>query len=201
MGNTASKSALLDALFSPVEQRVLTLLFGQPRRRFRSGELMDLIQAGTGGVHRILTRLADAGMLKVSWTSNHKYYQASDTSPIFAELCSIVAKTTGLVEPIQRALQPFARRVRAAFLYGAVGRKLESGGGEIDVVIISDKLDPENLTIAFAPLSKSIGRPVVPVLFSMREWETYRDRSGTEVGKIASQSRLFLVGSENDLEL
>ena len=41
MGMTPSKGrkGLADALFTPVQQRVLGLLFGQPDRRFQSAEL------------------------------------------------------------------------------------------------------------------------------------------------------------------
>jgi hypothetical protein len=46
MGNTRTAAAtpltpasLADALFTPVQQRVLGWLFGQPDRRFQSGEL------------------------------------------------------------------------------------------------------------------------------------------------------------------
>src|SRR6185436_15671954 len=54
----AHGTRLADALFSPVQQRVLALLFGNPERTFRSSELISLADSGTGAVHRQLMRLA-----------------------------------------------------------------------------------------------------------------------------------------------
>ena len=56
------RKGLADVLFTPVQQRVLGLLFGQPERRFQSGELIRLANSGTGAVHRQLARLAEAGL-------------------------------------------------------------------------------------------------------------------------------------------
>ena len=49
MGTKSGPSrGLADALFSPVQQRVLGLLYGQPQRRFQSAELIRLAGSGTG---------------------------------------------------------------------------------------------------------------------------------------------------------
>ncbi len=42
MGTTVRKPSLAGALLTPVQMRVLGLLFGQPDRRFQSGELIRL---------------------------------------------------------------------------------------------------------------------------------------------------------------
>ena len=61
-------TALADVLFTPVQQRVLGLLFGQPARRFQSAEVIRLAGSGTGAVHRLLTRLAETGLVVVEQT-------------------------------------------------------------------------------------------------------------------------------------
>lgn len=77
---------LAAALFTPVQQRVLALLFGQPERRFQSAELIRLADSGTGAVHRQLQRLAGAGLVVVTSEGNQRHYQARRDSPIFLEL-------------------------------------------------------------------------------------------------------------------
>jgi hypothetical protein len=79
-------AGLADVLFTPVQQRVLGLLFGQPHRRFQSGELIRLAAAGTGAVHRLLTRLAAVGQISVEAVGNQKFYRANSASPVFEEL-------------------------------------------------------------------------------------------------------------------
>jgi hypothetical protein len=69
MGRKAARSSLADALFTPVQQRVMGLLFGQPERRFQSAEIYPPGQGGgTGAVHRQLSRLDAAGLVSVSRT-------------------------------------------------------------------------------------------------------------------------------------
>jgi predicted transcriptional regulator len=97
---TTSGPGLADALFSPVQQKVLALLFGQPHRRFQSAELIRLAGSGTGAAHRQLSRLADVGLVTVTRIGNQKHYEANRTSPVFDELHGLVIKTVGLVEPL-----------------------------------------------------------------------------------------------------
>src|SRR5512138_532707 len=105
---------LADALFTPVQQRVLGLLFGQPDRRFQSAEIIRLAKGGTGAVHRQLSRLEGAGLLSVTRSGNQKHYQARRDSTLFLELHGLVTKTIGLVEPLRHALDPHASAIRAA---------------------------------------------------------------------------------------
>ena len=46
----ARRSGLADALFTPAQQRVLGLLFGQPDRRFQNAEIIRLAKGGVGAV-------------------------------------------------------------------------------------------------------------------------------------------------------
>jgi|TARA_R100001143_G_scaffold51176_1_gene46081 hypothetical protein len=45
---------------------------------------------------------------------NQKHYQANPESPIFAELCCIIQKTIGLVDPIRKALAASSSQIAAA---------------------------------------------------------------------------------------
>ena len=84
---------LADALFTVVQQRVLRLLYGEPDRRFQSGELIRLVASGTGAVHRVLTRLTSAGLVTAERVGNRKYYQANRACPAHHALCSLVEET------------------------------------------------------------------------------------------------------------
>jgi hypothetical protein len=129
MGTTGSTTptpltpaSLADALFTPVQQRVLGWLFGQPERRFQSGELIRLAKSGTGAVHRLLTKLAQTGLVTVAHVGNQKHYQANPASPVFAELAGLIRKSVGLAFPLQQALAPLADKISLAFVYGSVAR-------------------------------------------------------------------------------
>ncbi len=99
MMETWSKGGgLADVLFTPVQQTVLGLLFGQPQRRFQSAELIRLAGSGTRAVYRQLQRLKATRLVLVTREGNKKYYQANQSSPIYPELHGLVVKTMSVVE-------------------------------------------------------------------------------------------------------
>lgn len=200
MGTTTVPSGpLADALFSPVQQRVLGLLYGQPRRRFQSAELIRLAGSGTGAVHRFLTRLADAGLVTVARVGNQKHYRANRHSPIFTELHRLVVKTVGVVRPLQRALAPFAGRIETAFVYGSVAKGSDTAMSDIDVMLISDSVTYPDLFRALHAVERTLARSVNPNVMTVTEWKIKRSQPGSFAARVARQPRLFLIGSDDDL--
>jgi len=203
MGNidTATfSSALADALFTPVQQRVLGLLFGQPARRFQSGEIIRLAGSGTGAVHRLLTRLENVGLIMAERVGNQKYYQANAASPVFAELAGLVRKSVGLALPLQEALAPLADRIAAAFVYGSVVRGEERASSDIDLMVIAKGLDYPALYEALQGAEAQLARPVNPKLMTPAEWKRKRGQVDSFVARIAALPRLFVIGNEHDFD-
>lgn len=203
MGIKAAKPALpvptglADALFTPVQQRVLGLLFGQPERRFQSNELIRLAGSGTGAVHRLLTRLAEAGLVTVERVGNQKHYQANGAVPVFAELAGLVRKTVGLAGPLQAALAPLAGEIVAAFVYGSVARGGDHAGSDIDLMVIADTLDYPRLYAALQPAEAGLARTVSPSLMTVDEWRRKRGQADSFAARIAAQPRLVLLGADD----
>ena len=190
---------LADALFSPVQQRVLGLLFGQPARRFQSAEVIRLARGGTGAVHRVLTRLADARLVTVTRWGNQKHYQANHDSPVFHELHRLIVKTVGIVAPLRRALASKAKRIRAAFVYGSVAKRTDTAKSDIDLMIISETLTYPDVFQALQPAEQALGRPVNPNVMTGAEWRVKRERAGSFAARVAQQPRLFVIGSDDDI--
>jgi predicted nucleotidyltransferase len=190
---------LAGALFSPVQQRVLGLLFGQPSRRFQSAELIRLAQGGTGAVHRQLARLEESGWVAVTRVGNQKHYQANAECPAFAELQGLIAKTVGLVEPLRRALEPLAGEMQAAFVYGSVAKGTDKASSDIDLLVVSDQLAYPDLFTALQTAEGALGRSISPNVMSPREWRAKRREKGSFAARVAAQPRLFVIGSDDDL--
>ncbi len=205
MGTQTTKRAsdrsgnLAGALFTPVQQRVLGLLFGQPDRRFQSAELIHLADSGTGAVHRVLTRLADAGLVTATRSGNHKHYQANADSPVFAELHGLVVKTVGVVGPLQQALVPLAQDITAAFVYGSVARQTDRAASDIDLLVLSDTLGYPDLFEALQSAEVRLARPVNPNVMRRAEWHSKRAQPDSFAARIAEQPKLFVLGSDDDL--
>lgn len=192
-------SGIADVLFTPVQQRALALLFGQPDRRYQSGELIRLAGSGTGAVHRLLKRMADAGLVTVDKVGNQKYYQANAKSPVFQELAGLVRKTVGLLAPLQAALEALQGGITAAFVYGSVAKGTEGAGSDIDLMVIGDGLDYAALFAVLPGVESRLARPINPNLMSRAEWRRKRGESDSFAARIASQPKLFVIGSEDDL--
>lgn len=192
-------TSLSDVLFTPVQQRVLGLLFGQPARRFQSGEIIRLAGSGTGAVHRLLTRLAETGLVTAERVGNQKYYQANAASPVFAELAGLIRKSVGLALPLQEALAPLAEQIAAAFVYGSVARGEERAASDIDLMVIAKGLDYPALYEALQAAETQLARTINPVLMTPAEWKKKRAQADSFAARIASLPRLFLIGSEDEL--
>jgi len=202
MGTVATTSkvgGLAAALFTPVQQRVLGLLFGQPGRRFQSAELIRLAGSGTGAVHRQLQRLAATGLVFVTREGNQKYYQANPDSPVYPELHGLVVKTIGVVEPLRAALEPLASRILAAFVFGSVAKGSDHAGSDLDLLVVSDDLAYPDVYTALQHAESRLARPVNPTVLSRAEWQQKRVRSDSFAARVAVQPKLFVIGSEDDL--
>ena len=199
MGTAVHSPGLANALFSPVQQRVLALLFGQPDRRFQSGEIIRLVDSGTGAVHRQLSRLADAGWLTVTPIGNQRHYQANRESPAFAELRGLIVKTVGVVEPLRQALLPLGAAIRAAFVYGSVAKGSDTARSDIDVMVISDALGYPDIFGALQSAEAVLARKVNPNVMTFTHWSAETAKEDSFAARIAKQPRLFVIGSADDV--
>lgn len=200
MGRWSMPSAVAAALFTPVQQRVLGLLFGQPERRFQSAELIRLAGSGTGAVHRQLQRLEKAGLVAVSRDGNQKYYTARMDAPVFPELHGLVVKTVGIVEPIRAALAPISDAIDLAFVFGSVAKGSEGAESDIDLLIVTDKLAYADVYSALAEAEQTLGRTINPTVFTRAEWKKKRARHDSFAARIRVQPRIFVIGRDDAAE-
>ncbi len=193
-------SAVASALFTPVQQRVLGLLFGQPERRFQSAELIRLAGSGTGAVHRQLQRLEKAGLVSVSREGNQKYYSARKDAPVFQELHGLVVKTVGVVESLRAALAPIAEEIDVAFVFGSIAKGSERAGSDVDLLVVTDTLAYGDVYSALAFAEQTLGRTINPTVFTRADWKKKQTRPDSFAAKITAQPRLFVIGSDDGAE-
>jgi predicted nucleotidyltransferase len=189
-------SALADALFPKVRQRVLAVLFGAPDRSFYANEVIALAQSGTGAVQRELAGLSEAGLLTVSKQGNQKHYQANASAPVFAELRGLVLKTMGLADALRTALAPLAGQIDAAFIYGSVARQQDTAHSDVDVLIISSSLGYGEVFGALETATVSLGRKVNPTLYTPADWSKRLSSDNAFVARVWQQPKIWLIGSE-----
>ena len=204
MGNTpqtrtagrTTPSGLADALFTATQRRVLALLFGEPERSFYTSELIARTGAGSGAVQRELRRLARSGLVTVRRVGNQVHYQANPEAPVFQELCSLVRKTVGLADPIRRALEPLADRIRFATIYGSAAKGTDKAGSDIDLLIVARDVTLEDVYRALAPAEKDLGRPIYPTLYTPEEFHERKARGHPFLARVLSAEHIVLIGEE-----
>ena len=197
--NPAEPSALADALFPKVRQRVLAVLFGAPDRSFYANEVIALAQSGTGAVQRELAGLSEAGLLKVSKQGNQKHYQANASAPVFAELRGLVLKTMGLADVLRTALSPLAGQIDAAFIYGSVARQQDTAQSDVDVMIVSSTIGYGEVFGTLESATVSLGRKVNPTLYTPADWAKRVSNDNAFVTRVCQQPKIWLIGNEEQI--
>ena len=191
--------SISNALFSQVQQRVLALIFGHPERSFYTSEIIRRIRSGTGAVERELSRLEASGLVSVERIGNQKHFRANRESPVFAELQSLVLKTVGLTEPLRKALQPHASKIKAAFVYGSVAKGYDTARSDIDLIVIGDELTYSDLYSALQNAESLLQRTVSPLFFSVEDWTRKASQKDSFTNKVKTQPKLFILGSEKEI--
>lgn len=185
-------------LFTDYRRRVLGLLLLHPEQRYYLREIARLTGTVPGTLTRELAKLVDAGVLNVMKVGNQVHYEANRDCPIFAELASILRKTSGLVDVLAEGLVPLAAQIEAAFVFGSMATGKASAGSDIDLMIIG-KADYGNVVQQLHPLQQTLGREINPKLYSPAEWRKLVAGKSAFARDVLGKPKLFVIGSEQSL--
>lgn len=192
------RTSLSDALFTTTQQRVLSLLFGQPSRSFFASELIELTGSGSGAVQRELQRLVSSGLVTVTRVGKQKHHQANPECAVFEELRSLVVKTVAMAEPIRQALEPLADRIALALVYGSVAKGTDTATSDIDLLVVSDQLMLEDLYAAFAPVETKLQRRVAPTFYTTKEFRERKAAGNAFLTGVLADGHLVLIDTKDE---
>lgn len=188
-------AGLIDALFTSTQQRLLSLIFGQPARTFFTTELIELAKSGSGAVQRELRRLAEAGLIVETRLGNQKHFQANRAAPIFTELRGIVLKTVGLAEPIKAALANLTEPIQVALVYGSIAKHADTASSDVDLLLVADDLSLERAYAALAPAEQAISRKINITLLTSSEFKRRRTDNSPFLSKVLAGEYFLLTGA------
>ncbi len=190
--------SLADALFTTTQQRVLSLLFGQPSRSFFASELIELTRSGSGAVQRELKRLVSSGLVTVTRMGKQKHYQANADSPVFEELCGLVLKSVAMVDPIRGALEPLTDSIGVALVYGSVAKGTDRAASDIDLLIVADQVTLEEVYSALAPVEQDLDRRINPALYTSQEYADRIAAGNAFLTRVLAGEHIVLIGKGNE---
>lgn len=199
---TKRRGSGVSSLFSEVQRDLLGLLYGQPERQFMGAEIIRQLGRGTGAVHRQLKQFAASGLVTVTKRANQTYYQADPRNPIFPELRGIILKTTGLADPLRKALAPFAEAIVAAFVFGSLAAGRERSTSDVDLMIITRTAEGVSYTELYEVLAKAertLARPINPILMTAEEWHRRRIVDESFAERVAEGEKIMILGSAADV--
>jgi len=178
--------------------KLLALLLLRPDEALHGREIARRTGLAAGTIMRELSKLAEVGLLKREKRGNQQVYSANTGGPIFAELASILRKTSGVVDVLAQALAPAASQLQVAFVFGSVAQGRETAGSDVDVMLIGD-LGFRQVVELLHPTQAVLGREVNPKVFATGEFAA-KLLVEPFLADVLAKPKLFLIGNAHDLE-
>jgi predicted nucleotidyltransferase len=192
--------SLASVLFPEYRRRVLGLLLLRPDEALHGREIARRVGLPAGTVTRELTKLALAGLLKREKRGNQQVYSADTAAPVFAELASILRKTSGIADVLAEALAPLATQLRFALVFGSVAQGRETAHSDVDLMLVGD-VKFRSAVQSLHAAQTALGREINPKVFTADEFAA-KARAKTEpfIADVLAKPKIFLIGNAYDLE-
>ena len=124
----------------------------------------------TNAIRLELNRFEEAGLLTSSSDKNKKMFQANLDHPLYDEIHSIVKKSMGLDQLVDKVVHKLGN-VSRAYITGQIARGLDDQ--EIDFVIVGDEIDQTFLETLLEKVEKLIKRKVKCFILRDEEEKEY----------------------------
>jgi predicted nucleotidyltransferase len=108
-------------------------------------------------------------------------------------------RTVALTEPLKTALEPYADKIKTAFVYGSVAKGTDNARSDIDLMVIGDGLNYSDLYTALQDVEDRVRRTIIPMFLSFDQWRRRSSKDGSFAEKLGAHPKLFIIGSERDL--
>ena len=190
---------MLGELFgSGLRAKVIGWLFTHADETYFVRQLESLLHEDSTNLSRELARLERQGVLTCQARGRQKYYRANPACPIFDELRSIAAKTSGLADVLRGILQPLQKKISVAFIYGSQAGGTAKATSDVDLMVVGDVSFREIVT-ALQPAQDRLGREVNPTVYSQDEFQKKLTTGHHFLRRVMAGPRIFLIGDEHEL--
>ncbi len=188
---------LSDFLLGPFRTRVLSALLLHPDAALHVRELARQLNALPGSTNRELIKLADAGILLRQQVGNQVHYRANRDCPVFAELASMLRKTSGMATVVAEALRPLAGQIQCALIFGSVARGEESAHSDVDVLVLGD-IGFGDVVEALHAAQEEVLRDINPVVYRVSDFCAKIASNNTWARDVVEKPKIFVVGTADD---
>jgi DNA-binding transcriptional ArsR family regulator len=190
-----------EALFGKARRAILSLLFGRPEERFYMRQIARLTGISTAAAQYELKRLATAELVTRDREGKQVYYQANASSPVFAEIQGLMAKTLGALAVVRNELSDLAAggRIDVAFIYGSFATGAQASASDVDLMVIGDASLSE-LIPGLRAAQDQIGREINPTAYPKVEFQERLKAGEHFISRVLERPKVMLIGTEDELE-
>ena len=163
---------MLDTLItSKTRIKLLLKFFLNSSSRAYLRNLESEFGESTNAIRLELNKLETAGLLKTELKGNKKVFRANTGHPLFQDIHSILMKTIGFDQIIDRVLTKLGN-VEEAYVTGDFARGIDAP--IIDLILVGPEINQEYLVRLANKTEELIKRKIRFVIFSPSEFEIYR---------------------------
>ncbi|OGM29099.1 hypothetical protein A2801_03385 [Candidatus Woesebacteria bacterium RIFCSPHIGHO2_01_FULL_41_10] len=189
---------LNDIITSKVRIKLLELFYSNPTEMYHVRGIVREIKEEINAVRRDLSRLETAGMLKKEPRGNRIYYYLREEYPMYGDLLSMVAKTTGLGNQVIENKKKIGKPSFIMFSGRFTRHTERKREDEVDMLIVGDVILPELATLIRMEESKR-GYEINYTVMSREEFDFRKKRRDPFLLGILAGSRVMIIGDEENL--
>jgi predicted nucleotidyltransferase len=191
-------SLLAEILSSKVRAEIFRALFGLNTSELHLRELERYTGCAVGTVQTEMKKLTRLDLVIKRRDGNRLYYRANREHPLYPEIRGMVVKTIGVVDVLREALEKCPEIV-IAFVFGSVAAKQEKASSDIDLMVIGS-VGLRKVTGILTEKAAMVNREINPHVIEVAEFARRRAEKEHFVMQVLNLPKLFIIGSENELE-
>lgn len=190
-------ASLQDLFISKVRVKLIKIFLSSPQEIFYVRELVRLTGEEINAVRRELMRMEERGMVSKEGRGNRIYYHFKRDYLFYNELIHLAAKTTSLGMALIKSRNKLGK-IAFAFLSGRLARRRPHREDDVDLLIVGDVILPQ-LSAIVARFETELKREINYSAMSKDEFEFRKKRRDPFILKILAQSRVMLIGDEEEM--
>lgn len=188
---------LQDLMVSKVRAKLLQTFFSQPKEMFYIRQLVRLTNEEINAVRQELNRMERLGMVKKENRGNRIYYWFNKEYSLYQEILSMVCKTIGLGGEIIKKKNKLGN-IRYALISGRLAKGLPSRPEGVDLLVVGE-VSPNSLAVMVREEESKIGREINYSIMTKEEFDFRKKRRDPFLLGILSDSKIMLIGEEENL--
>jgi len=189
---------LSDIVTSKVRVKVLELFLSNLKEMYHVRGIVRETKEEINAVRRELERLERVGFLRKEARGNRLYYWVKDDYPLYGDLISVVAKSTGLGKAIIENRNKIGKVNFVMFSGRFARRKDRKNDEDVDILVVGEIILPELAALIRAEESKR-NKEINYTVMSKEEYEFRKKRRDPFLLGILSGSRTMIIGDEQEL--